>query len=150
MASQMDTTPEQARIALCRYIANKLEMDDHFLRRVTEHLPIKDLVDCLDIRVEGTRRRFDALLKAAVARAKTPCDHRTATHDGFIWSQERKDMRDGDAIIQRMGYDMRRISPDCGDGSVCVQDLARLGWPAWMIRAYAEEAGRAATMAEAA
>lgn len=150
MPSQMDTKPEQARIALCRHIANKLGMDDHELQRATGHLPIKDLVDCLDIRVEGTRRRFIALGKAAAARAKTPCDHRTATHDGFIWSQERKDMRDGDAIIQRMAYDMRRAAPDCADGSVCVQDLARLGWPAWIIRAYGEEAGRAANMAEAA
>lgn len=68
-------------------------------------------------------------------------DHRTPTHDGFIWKEPRHRMVDAGAIRQRMAEDIGRLVEDRGDDAVIdTDDLIRLGWRPEHVRAYAAAA----------
>ncbi|BCB18030.1 hypothetical protein [Bosea sp. ANAM02] len=68
-------------------------------------------------------------------------DHRTPTHDGFIWPQPRNRMVDAGAVRQRMAEDISRLVKDRGEDAVIdTDDLIRLGWRPEHVRAYAAAA----------
>ncbi|MGY6246228.1 hypothetical protein ACXIUS_01605 [Bosea thiooxidans] len=68
-------------------------------------------------------------------------DHRTPTHDGFIWPQPRNRMDDAGAVRQRMAEDIGRLVKDRGEEAVIdTDDLIRLGWRPEHVRAYAAAA----------
>ncbi|WP_336810906.1 hypothetical protein [Bosea sp. MMO-172] len=68
-------------------------------------------------------------------------DHRTPTHDGFIWKEPRHRMVDAGAVRQRMAEDIGHLVEDRGDEAVIdTDDLIRLGWRPEHVRAYAAAA----------
>ena len=68
-------------------------------------------------------------------------DHRTPTHDGFIWPEPRNRMDDAGAVRQRMAEDISRLVKDRGEDAVIdTDDLIRLGWRPEHVRAYAAAA----------
>lgn len=68
-------------------------------------------------------------------------DHRTPTHDGFIWPQPRDRMDEPGAVRQRMAEDIGRLVKDQGEDAVIdTDDLIRLGWRPEHVRAYAAAA----------
>lgn len=68
-------------------------------------------------------------------------DHRTPTHDGYIWPVPRSRMSDAGAVRQRMAEDISRMVDDRGeDASIDTADLLRLGWRPEQVRAYAAAA----------
>lgn len=65
-------------------------------------------------------------------------DHRTPTHDGFIWPEPRIRMDDAGAVRQRMAEDISRLVRDRREDAVIdTDDLIRLGWRPEHVRAYA-------------
>lgn len=68
-------------------------------------------------------------------------DHRTPTHDGFIWPEPRNRMAGAGAVRQRMAEDISRLVRDRGEDAVIdTDDLIRLGWRPEHVRAYAAAA----------
>jgi hypothetical protein len=68
-------------------------------------------------------------------------DHRTPTHDGFIWPQPRDRMDDAGAVRQRMAEDISQLVADQGEDAVVdADDLIRLGWRPEQVRSYSAAA----------
>lgn len=68
-------------------------------------------------------------------------DHRTPTHDGYIWPEPRDRMDVAAAMRQRMAEDISQLVADMGEDAVVdAADLVRLGWRPEQVRAYAAAA----------
>lgn len=74
-----------------------------------------------------------------------PRDHRTPTHDGYIWPLPRDRMDDPGAIRQRMAQDIAGLVAERGEEAVVdTADLVRMGWRPEQVRAYSLSATSAA------
>lgn len=157
MVSTMHTPPERIRPALIRRLAAKFKTDELTLAQRLAPLSDRGIIAALHLNASRTRAALDAALAeckplsslpsgegqggvSPVSPGTTPNDHRTLTHDGPIWPQPRAKMRDGDAIIQRMGEDLRRAADESADHTATRDVMRALGWQNWQLDAYGPEA----------
>jgi hypothetical protein len=145
MASNMETTPEQARQALVRHIAAKLVVGEQGLRQRTESLSIAEIVSCLEICPERTRRRLDQMLDGLTPER---VEERTATHDGHIWPTERRNMVQISAIVERMAQDFLALSRKDGLDN-WYEELQSLGWTGIHLDSHAHAARNRAQLLQA-
>lgn len=138
MASQMHTPPERIRPALIRHLAAKFKTDEPALAQRLAPLSDRGIIAAIHLNATRTRAALDAAL--AECKSVALADHRTPTHDGLIWPQPRAKMRDGDAIIQRMGEDLRRTAEEAADQTATRDAMRALGWQNWQLDAYGLEA----------
>ena len=138
MASQLHTPPEWIRPALIRHLAAKVKTDEPTLAQRLAPLSDRGIIAALHIDPRRTGAALDKAL--AVCAPVTVPDHRAITHDGAIWPQPRAKMRDADAIIQRMGDDLRRAAEEAVDQTATRAAMRALGWQNWQLDAYGPEA----------